>query len=656
MRDDLHRALGDRYAVEGELGRGGMATVWLARDRRHDRLVALKILHPELGGAIGTDRFLREIRVTARLQHPLVVPLLDSGVISLAGGTEVPWYAMAYVEGESLRARITRERQLPVDEALAIAHDVAEALGAAHRMGVVHRDVKPENVLLADGRAYVCDFGIARALADTGGERLTSTGFTVGTPTYMSPEQAAAMPVDARSDQYSLASMVYEMLAGEPPFTGPTAQAIVARRRAGPARPLRPVRPAVSPRLERALLRALERVPADRYPDIAAFTDALGATDEPPERAAVRRRWPIRALAAAVGMALVAAAAWTMRGRARQMAGPPGPDSTVVALYRRAQRNFELRTPAGVVASIADFSAAIARDSAYAPAWSGLARAYARGYNRRFAPPGLVRDSVLRLAVFAADRAMAADAASAETWLTQAIVRQIVDPTDAAPVMRAARRAVAIDSTNPFAWHTLAVSLADSGDMAAAVDTWRHCALVAPAYAQCLAFLGLGHYWRRAIDSAAAWADSAVSVDPTYLLGRTTMGSIAIERGDFERATAAFEAARRLSTEIEVVNAVAGLALVEARRGRRDAARALLREADSLAAAYQPVPMHTIVYTAQARALLDPRAALAALERYHPRRELHFQLHLRCDPAFDPIAHEPGFRALLVAPRPIAGC
>ena len=163
MRDDLHRALGDRYAVEGELGRGGMATVWLARDRRHDRLVALKILHPELGGAIGTDRFLREIRVTARLQHPLVVPLLDSGVISLAGGTEVPWYAMAYVEGESLRARITRERQLPVDEALAIAHDVAEALGAAHRMGVVHRDVKPENVLLADGRAYVCDFGIAAA-------------------------------------------------------------------------------------------------------------------------------------------------------------------------------------------------------------------------------------------------------------------------------------------------------------------------------------------------------------------------------------------------------------------------------------------------------------------------------------------------------------
>jgi serine/threonine-protein kinase len=274
MDEFVNMLVADRYALEQELGRGGMATVWRARDLRHERLVAIKILHPELAGAIGVERFVREVRLTARLQHPNIVPVLDSGVLRAPGGISLPWFAMAYLEGESLRARLAREQQLPIGDALRITEAVAGALQTAHRQGVLHRDIKPENVLLADDRVYVVDFGIAKALVDTGGERLTSTSLSIGTPAYMSPEQTSGGGVDARSDQYSLATMLYEMLTGEPPFTG-NIQAIMARRFTEPARPLRPVRSTVPEPVERAVLRALERVPADRFPHLPAFVTAL---------------------------------------------------------------------------------------------------------------------------------------------------------------------------------------------------------------------------------------------------------------------------------------------------------------------------------------------------------------------------------------------
>ena len=210
-------ALGDRYVGERELGRGGMATVWLARDLKHGRLVALKVLRPEVGAILGGDRFLREIQLTAGLQHPHILPLLDSGE---AGG--FLYYVMPYVEGESLRQRLSREGQLPLDEALRFTREVAEALDYARDQGIIHRDIKPENILLSRGHALVADFGIALAVSSAGRERLTETGLSLGTPAYMSPEQATADPkLDGRSDQYSLACVVYEMLAGEPPYTGP---------------------------------------------------------------------------------------------------------------------------------------------------------------------------------------------------------------------------------------------------------------------------------------------------------------------------------------------------------------------------------------------------------------------------------------------------
>ncbi|HET9512318.1 MAG TPA: serine/threonine-protein kinase, partial [Gemmatimonadales bacterium] len=213
---DLAAALEGRYHIEREVGAGGMATVFLAQDLRHGRQVAIKLLRPELAAAIGADRFLREIRTTATLQHPHILPLFDSGQVD-----SLLYYVMPYVEGESLRDRLGRERQLPVEEAVRLGREVAEALTYAHQQGIVHRDIKPENILLSRGHALLADFGIARVLSDGAGG-LTATGMSVGTPHYMSPEQAGAEPVvDGRSDQYALACVIYEMIAGEPPWTGP---------------------------------------------------------------------------------------------------------------------------------------------------------------------------------------------------------------------------------------------------------------------------------------------------------------------------------------------------------------------------------------------------------------------------------------------------
>jgi serine/threonine-protein kinase len=324
IRERLSGALAGRYRVERVLGRGGMAHVFLAHDLRHDRPVALKVLRPELTAALGPERFLREIALTTRLSHPRIVAIYDSG-----NADPYSWYVMPYIAGESLRDRLHREPQLSVEDAVAVTAAVAAALSYAHERGIIHRDIKPENVLFAGGEPIVTDFGIGRAIDVAAGDRLTDTGLAVGTAEYMSPEQAAADPrLDGRSDEFALGCLTYEMLVGEPPFRGPTMQAVAARRALEPMPSICAVRRGVSPAVENVIRKALEKAPADRYPTTDAFARALaaaasgGGTAELP-RATIRR--PRRLAWAAAATALILLIAGTAYVVRRWSRPPPAP-------------------------------------------------------------------------------------------------------------------------------------------------------------------------------------------------------------------------------------------------------------------------------------------------------------------------------------------
>jgi len=277
----LQTALADRYRFDKELGRGGMATVFLAHELASGRAVALKVLNPELARTVGADRFKREIRVASQLDHPNILGVLDSGEVE-----DLLWFTMPWVQGENLQDLMQREQQLPTGRAMAITRAVGSALAHAHEQGVIHRDIKPDNILLDGESVMVADFGVARAVSEMH-EKLTATGMIVGTPVYMSPEQAAGeKEIDGRADQYALASVLYEMVSGEPPFKGPTPAATLMRRFAGPPRPLRPVIE-VPEAVERAIMRALDKEPAARFATVRDFLDALeGKTVAPPAPAA----------------------------------------------------------------------------------------------------------------------------------------------------------------------------------------------------------------------------------------------------------------------------------------------------------------------------------------------------------------------------------
>jgi serine/threonine-protein kinase len=352
-------ALSTRYRVEDECGRGGTSVVYRARDVTDERLVAVKVMRPELSSATGGERFLREVRIAQALQHPRIAALLDFGELN-----GVLYCVFPFIEGETLRRRLAREGALPVDDALRLTREVGEALAYAHQRGVIHRDVKPENILLSDGHAVLSDFGIARAIVVAAGDRVTDSGVAVGTPAYMSPEQATAEAVlDERTDQYALAVCLYEMLAGSPPFVGRTSQAIIARQVAEPPPPLEIVRPTAELGVVAAIERALAKLPADRFDSIDAFLRALDARDTRPRRGAPPRRWHAVISTAAL---LGAAALWLLLR-------PPALDPSRVLVF--PARTIGTGVPAGTGLRIADaIQVAVEHTEPlrWIPAWENL--------------------------------------------------------------------------------------------------------------------------------------------------------------------------------------------------------------------------------------------------------------------------------------------
>ncbi len=503
---EFANALRDRYLLERELGRGGMATVHLARDLRHDRPVALKILHPELAQALGPERFIREIRLAARLDHPHILPVYDSG--ETAGRL---WFTMPFVDGATLRQRLAREPQLPLAEVVRITREVAAALGYAHGQGIVHRDVKPENILLRGERCVLADFGVARAV-DAAGERLTETGFTLGTPAYMSPEQATAdRHLDPRSDIYSLGCVVYEMLAGEPPFTGRTAQALIARRLADPVPDLCTVRD-VPRQVEQVVRQALARAPADRFADAPAFARALEAAAGAP-RAAARPRVP-RGLLAAVAVFAVALAGASVWLRARPAAEEAlDADLLVVAPFEVLEPSLEVwREGMGdVLSRVLDGAGPIrtVSPSVVLRRWSGRAdRTSAEELGRRtgaglvvygaVAPRG--RDSVtLRAAVL--DRAGGMGKTDIEVSGETARIAEVAD--------------------------SLGIRVLRVLSPARAIGWARGTSIGSKSLPALKAFLQGEQFYRRGLwDSALTRYDQAIAADSTFALALAQMAAV----------------------------------------------------------------------------------------------------------------------------------
>ena len=678
--DALRSSLADRYRIEREIGAGGMATVHLARDLRHGRAVALKVLRPNVAAALGAERFQREVTLTAALQHPHILPLFDSG--ESAGYL---YYVTPYVDGESLREKLEREGQLRIEEALEITRQVADALDYAHHHGVVHRDIKPANILLSAhgrdglGNALLADFGIARAPSSSGdsngeesgasaGHHLTRAGLTLGTPRYMSPEQMAGdARVDARSDVYGLACVVYEMLAGEPPFTGATAEALAARKRAASIAPIAPIRSSVPPAVDAVISRALVPVAADRYATAGAFAaalaDAFATRGDSPStslgltggatgaRATRRGLRPIVVALAVVGVAVIGVVAWTLATRPPRAVGAPegrvGGDPEAHALYRQAHAEMELRTQASVVRAIALLQRAIARDSNYVDAWADLARALLFAQAWRFDVPGIPRAHLVEYTVRAGERALEADSTSASAWIARANTLFLIEPTARQGVIRALRRAIALDSSSADAWFSLGTNYEDLLDADSALIAYRRAVAIRPTHPNALAFLSLHYMWQRDPDTAIRWGDSAARSNPTAILARQARAMALVQQGRLIDAEDDFAAVVALGQGPERVWGWTGLASVASRRHDRRAADSLIARAIADADTLHP-SLHEAVYLAWMHAETGHRdRALAVLERFARPRHLHFQLHLLREFGLDSLRRQPRFTALL---------
>jgi serine/threonine protein kinase len=643
----FHAAVGNTYALIREIGRGGMATVYLADDRKHDRRVAIKILNAEASGPSAAERFQREIKVLARLQHPNILPVFDSGV---ADGRL--WYAMPFVEGESLRSLLDREGKLDPGAAASMLAALAAALGYAHDSGIIHRDIKPENILLSHSIPLIADFGIAAALDPSPGARLTETGMAIGTLNYMSPEQATAeKEIDGRSDIFSLGCVGFEMIAGRPPFEGPDLRTVIARMIATTPPSLRSLRPEVPETIASAVERAIASHPERRWQTGAQFAAAL--TSGRVSRGGARRNLTGAAAAMMLLVATIVAASFVTK---RDSAKSPDsnsarrPDSAALSAYRRGTARIQQRTQRTLIEGLALIDEALRRDSTLALAWAGRANAFNWARMWEFDIPGVPRDSLLPLALAASEKALDLDSLDANIWVVNAAVSAAVDPTRKDVPINAVRRAIALDPLNARAWIQLGTVQEELDQMDSSLASFRrgmilgNRAVGTAGYANHL-------YWRREFDSAAVWSDSAIKYSPRQPYAWEVAGASAIMRKRYDEAQSYYEAALRLDQGPTRVRSLEGLAELAAIRGDTAKALALIADAEKLTDPASPSD-HAAIAIASAYAAAGKREnALQWLERYQPRSSLHFQLHVRYDAQLDPLRKDRRFAAILTPVR-----
>jgi tetratricopeptide (TPR) repeat protein/tRNA A-37 threonylcarbamoyl transferase component Bud32 len=635
-RDRLSASLAGRYAVGQELGAGGMATVYLADDLRHQRRVALKVLHPGLAHALGPERFRREIEIAARLQHPAILTVFDSG-----DADGLLWYTMPFIEGESLRDRLDRDRELPVELALSITREVADALDYAHGEGVVHRDIKPENILLTRGHALVADFGIARALSEESG-RLTATGLAIGTPAYMSPEQGDGdRQLDPRSDVYSLATVAYEMLTGEPPYAGATARAVMTKRLTDPVPSPRRLRQTVPLHADQAIVKGLAPAPADRYPTAGDFARALSTLVEAPAPPAP----PRRRLGVLIALGLMAGAA-VLALVLSNREDPAVEQPSAVELHL-AEGNQQLvrRTPEATRLALASYQRALAEDSTNATVLAKLGYTYTLFADWGWEVEGLDAAQVRATALEYSERALRQDSTSAAAWLTRAYLLTVNDPYRLHGAVEAFTRAMALDSTSAEGWYQFGQALMILGRNDEAAAAYRRSFALDPNRPMTLMSLSALSLRAGRLAEARTLIDSAInsSREASSPYVRVVRGMTALAEGDLRTARSNGELARAMDSVFDAP-ARSLLAMVEAAEGSAAGANAQM---DSALRKVGPGSLSPTEVRFLAVALVALRRfdeALALIERVKPRgATLWFYLS---STGFDPIRQDPRFQRI----------
>jgi eukaryotic-like serine/threonine-protein kinase len=592
----LADALHDRYALERELGRGGMATVYLATDLRHRRRVALKVLDPAVGALLGRERFLREIETAAQLQHPHILPVHDSG--EAAG---LLWYTMPFVEGESLRDRLRRDTSVTVGEAVRLGREIAGALDHAHRKGVIHRDIKPENILLSDGQALVADFGIAHRSA-AAGETLTQTGLSLGTPAYMSPEQALGdRTVDGRSDQYALGCLMFELVAGRPPYTGTTAQAVVSKHLTESVPALSTIRPEVPVGVSAAVQRAMAKAPDERFPTSGAFAEALAAGLEPgraQERNASRSRRRTVVVLAIAGTAAVAVGYFASRapGARSPPTGPGGAPLVAVMPLETigtdtSQRYFTAGMTEEIAGQLSRLGGLRVVGTGVAQAYTGMPDGLPR-MARELGVGSVVGGTVRRAGDQVRIAVRLADARSGQTlWSDQYdrplanvlevqsdVARQVATALQARLSPEEAERLGHAASVDPEA-HDLVLrsmwmNFADRNETQAGMALLRRALARDSTYAEAWASLARRYFFLAVygdaayFDSATAMARTAIAAEPDHADAYATIGDVQSQQGRLAEAEASY--AKALALNPSNTTALADLSYLKIILGRHD--------------------------------------------------------------------------------------